>query len=795
MSQIKITIGARLDRSVEETFERIEKMAKKTADAATRATSGGAAGGRTRAPRAVNPELEAARQIHAEQSKLNRQILREQMAAQKEADREARRGAAQRIREAIQNTRAQQREEQKATRERERDERRAIAERERAERRVEQNLAAMQRQRSAALLRSHNAEERELDRLATRTSHRTTRFMFPRPEGAIGYASRTANDLLRGVGVDMSFAGGVARARERETAGAGLANQERIATGSTRGGGYWSGVSQDVGAALSIDPAQVTALMRAFTGKTGEFAETPDIAKRLGSMSKAAGADLEEMGDAAGYVYNQLKGMPDAANLTLSVMRGIVGQTAVGAVEMKDYASQMGRIAANAKQFQGNAATNILELSALTQLSIAEGGATSGADAARSIAAFANTTSKGARINKFKKLGVDVFNEQGTQKRPILDIIHDSLIASKGNLKDFTDMWADTLGQKPLKGLVNAYNLAGGGEKGWAAAKEKIAPYMRAQMTEDVEKRNVSDYKKTAEAKAQDFQNKLDKITESLASKLLPAMEELAPLALSIAKAFGNFVAWATENPGKLVALAISASIGRALTESVFRAALERIIKSAAGRQIGADGTATFSPISRRNAAGGLTSLGGSLAAAGTGLAIGTGLAATIDYAGKSQYDEGVKTTGSISKGLVGVHGKDLEEALTDAQNKLNAYQSGKGIVGGAFSGMMNFFGAGDEADVKGLEDLIARKRAELEDYRKTGLLSPEATRDIKAQKEVERWQERKDADYAAAARANAEALKGATLNVRVANMGDLAKGAGGPEVNSSGRRGREGGA
>jgi hypothetical protein len=764
-------------------------MARKACDAANIELAKIGRGGMARAGgRPQNAELIAARAAHAEQSKLNRDIMKQQMLATRQANAEGVRLARQRAKEEL-----------KAIRERQKAERDALRERERGERQITLSMASMQRQRSTALMRQYSGRERELDRFATRTSHRTTRFMFPRPEGAIGYASRTANELLRGVGVDMSLGGGVSRSNERETAGMGLAQQERIANGTSRGGAYWTGVSTKVGDDLKIAPERVTALMRSFTGKTGDFGVAPMMGEKLGSMSLAAGADLGEMGNAAGYIYNQLKDMPDAAQRTLDVMRGIVGQTAVGAVEMKDYAAQMGRVAANAKAFEGDISQNILTLSALTQLSIAEGGATSGADAARSIAAFSNTTSKGQRIDAFKRHGVELFNEGGTQKRPILDIIRDSLVASKGNIPAMTEMWADTLGQKPIRGMMNAYNKAGGGGKegpGVKAAMALLEPFNRAQVTEDVEKKNIEDYQATRAAKAQHFQNQLDKITEAAATRLIPALEQLAPMALRIASAFGNFITWATENPGKVIALAISVAIGRALTESFFRSILERGIKSGVGKKaVNEGGGAVGGMLSRRNASGGLTSWGGGLAAAGAGLGIGLGVYSAIDFAGKSMYDEGAKTTTDISRNLNTAHGSDLSEALRNAEQQLQKYQDDKGLIGGVFSGIMNLFGAGDEADVKGLESTIARKRAEYDAYSKTGKLSKEDRESISAQKEQEQWRLNKEADYEKAGQAQARALKGQTLNVRIMNPSDIG-GPGGdnaPKVDPSGRRGREG--
>lgn len=578
-SDIIVRIGAAQDRSVDAVFTDIEKRARKAHEVTRRESAKSSSDVQKNnhqqaasAKQDADRQLKVDRDMYREKSRLNRAIAVEQLRTERAT------------------TMAQVR----MNRERTRDRLAAISQEEKAERDYQARLVRMQQasqreqsrsQRNAARERAREEfrQSREIDRFATRTSHRATRFFFPRPEGAIGYGKRVAGDLMRGAGIDFSLAGGVSRAKERETAGMGLAQQERIATGKTQGGAYWANKSLEVGTDLKTDPAQVTEMMRAFTGKTGDFAAAAAQAKELASMTLASGANMGEMGNAAGFVYNQLKGMPGAAELTLTVMRGIVGQTAVGAVEMEEYAKQMGRIAANAKMFEGGVDKNILELSALTQLSIAEGGATSGADAARSIAAFANTTSKGQRINAFKKHGVELFNESGTQKRPIMDIIKDSLIASKGNIPKMTQMWADTLGQKPIRGLTNAFNEAGGGEAGWKAAEAKIKPFMDAQLSKETERANIEEYNKTTAAAVSGFQNQLDVITTSLGQRLLPALQQLAPKVLELSGMFADAIVWASENPWETVMLLLGASVARAATESFGRMLLERGIGALAG--------------------------------------------------------------------------------------------------------------------------------------------------------------------------------------------------------------------
>lgn len=779
MAAIRATLGLALDRSVNESFAKLRAMSRQTSEAIARDAVLKRGGGGA----SSNPELIAARAAHAEQSRLNRDIFRQQVAAQRQLDAENKRLARQRTREELSAIRERQREERAANREREREERRSAA-----------AAMSLNRQRSAAMWREYTAREREIDRLATRSSHRATRFMFPRPEGAIGFAQRTANDLLRGVGVDLSFGGSVSRARERESAGMGLAQQERIATGKTKGGSYWSGVSESVGNELKVAPEQVTEMIRSFTGKTGDFDAAVKSAKELASMTLASGANMGDMGSAAGFVYNQLKDMPDAAERTLTVMRGIVGQTAVGAVEMEEYAKQMGRIAANAKMFQGDVSQNILQLSALTQLSIAEGGATSGADAARSIAAFANTTSKGARINAFAKHGVKLFNKEGTQKRPILDIIKDSLIASKGNIPEMTKMWADTLGQKPIRGLTNAFNEAGGGEKGWQAALEKIKPYMNTQMDVKTERANIADYHNTTTAKAQDFQNRFDKLGARVLQGVLPALEKLEEPTLKVAENLANFVAWVPDHLGSTIALMAGYSISRALSESLFRALMEKAINSSFGRNAAGTwnvGSNANGWVTRRNSEGSLTSVGGTMGAIGTGVGIGAGVAAGLYFSGTQQYSSGVAKTDEISKSLVNVHGAELGAAIVEAENKRDQYRKDQGFFGGALNSLMNLFGGGDAAEMKGLSELLLQKKLEFAQWQNSGgKLSPEVQQDLEAQKMVAGWRKEKEFDPAALGRGVADAMKGQIMQVRVTNASDIGmnKGSGGPEVDESGR-------
>ncbi len=439
------------------------------------------------------------------------------------------------------------------------------------------------------LNRAARAQARAGEAFARRTSHRASRFLTPNaPLGSL--AARAAGDVARGAGVDLSLGGGLQRNIALESAAIGLSQQERIATGGkTAGAGHFEGIARGAGADLAVDPTQVVELMRAFTGKTGEFSQIGEAVKRLAPQAVASGTAFQDMGEAAGFFYNQVKDLPDAMKLTEEGMAAIIGQTAVGSVEMPDFAKQMGRIAANARKFQGDRVNTIKQASALAQLSIESGGATSAADAARSVASFSNTFGKGARINAFRKHGVELFADPGkgpgknTILRDQFDIIRESLLKTGGNIPDMAEMFADTLGRKPVTALANAFNTAGGGEKGIEAVNKMLAKYMNTMLTADAQQKNVADHFNSTAGRAQRFQNKLDDVTKGIQSRLLPALEKTEPAILKIVEVFGNLATWAVDNPKTAIAGAISLSIARAGIESTLRSGIERLILGASG--------------------------------------------------------------------------------------------------------------------------------------------------------------------------------------------------------------------
>lgn len=607
MADVRISVGAYLDeRATDVTFSNLEQKARRSAKSIANAMGGtGAGGGPWKA------QADAA-------TKAAEQMQKAQQRALASIGRDARRAEQEMRREWARSTTAYSNEQQNRIRMRER---RAAAEA-RAERLASR---AAQREAAAALRQQttlSNADRRIGETFARRTSwqallnvHRLGR-----------YGARAVRDIALGAGVDVSLGGSLGRGRERETLAVGLAQQERIATGSTIGTAAYRARGAKVANALAVGEEDVTRLTRAFGARAGIFGEKAEaLTPGLARMAVATGADFEQMGDSAAFVYNQLKKLPDAGERTLEILRGIAGQTAIGSVEFKDYASQMGRISANAGMFAGDRGENILKMSALAQMVFEAGGGTSAADASRALVSFVNTLQKRARLKAFTKGGVRIFedspdNRRGTILRDPFEILKDSIVKTKGDIPTLSAMYMDVLGRKPLMGLKNLANVftAGGTRNPDEIRKAMDAErdrYLKTTMGAGVEEENIQTHLQSRKAKAQQWQNTFDRIVDEATTKVLPSIERAAPALEKLVATIADTATWMIDNPKKTIGIALGAAIAEAGIGSLFRAAVDKAILTgmfgqAGGGLLGGGSGALLPGAARVAGAAGLGSLG-----------------------------------------------------------------------------------------------------------------------------------------------------------------------------------------
>lgn len=494
------------------------------------------------------------------------------------------------------------------------EERKATRRRESAERHVarikDRHFAAQQR------------EGERSDKLAARSAERSRKDNVGRLRGVAGGSVETlgkigrgavgvAGSIARGAGVQTDLGSYIGQSVELETRAGELsaaAYDEQRDKGKRIDPRELVGIARNVGKEAAFDPARVLEGLQAFVGKTGDLATGQAALPGLAKLARATGTSLEDMVGAAGEAAKALGDVgpgkdfetaADKGKALVNVLRLMAGQGKVGAAELKDMARYGGRLAAASQAFGGDAAQNMGDMGALAQLAIARGGAASAAEAATSVAGFANTLKTPARVKEFKAHGVDVYGKGGGFKS-VRDILKESSASAveRGGTEapiEFKKMFANVKGAQAADPAFQAYSKAfrenlsvtkdktKADQAGKAAIDELFDKFGKA-ISETEQNESFGRSMNTSAAKVQLFNNELSKIGGQIAERVLPQSQKLAPYVVSAAEAFAKFVSFAAENPGTAITGAIIASIGKAAIGSAVSSALSKLMESAGSK-------------------------------------------------------------------------------------------------------------------------------------------------------------------------------------------------------------------
>jgi hypothetical protein len=468
-----------------------------------------------------------------------------------------------------------------------------------AERELNRQSRAVFRESEKQRRYVEDANRRAGESFARRTSYTAARFLAPHaPIGSI--ARRAAADIARGAGVDLSVGSSIGRSVELEARATALSNQAyqpgaQGPNGIRQDAKGLVGEARKIGGDLAFNPADVLEGLEKFTNKTGDLQTGRDILKDIAALAGATGTNLADAVDAAGDISNGLGDVPNKGARIVDVMKTIAGQGKLGAVEMKDFATQMAKIAANAPRLEGDAGDNIKQLGALAQFARARGGATSAQQAATSVARLVDTLVTPARAKAFGALGIKTTTAEGKVRNPIA-VILEALRATKGNPIEFKKLFASSIGSRPADALATTFRNAGGGETGIAAVGAELTKFIKDASVDDkqIAENNAARLETTA-AKVQQFQNRLDETGDHLRVALLPAFEQLAPKVLGLAGTLGNLVAWAAAHPLLAAGGALAVSGVRAGLESTVRAGIESALLGKGGTNAAGLGVAAGS--------------------------------------------------------------------------------------------------------------------------------------------------------------------------------------------------------
>ena len=463
-----------------------------------------------------------------------------------------------------------------------------------ANREIERDMrrsAAEQRKIAGEMQRMLNREQRIADRAALRVSGGSVRAVGGAVRGAMG----VAGDLARGAGVDFSLGNSLKQRMALETGAVGLSNSGYM-KGDARNGTRVDPralmkQAQEVGIANASAPNDVMAGMSAFVSKTGDLQTARDVIGDMAKLAKATGTNMEDMVSAAGDISANLGDIPDKGAAIAEVMRQAVGQGKMGAVEIKDNAKQMAKIAAAASLVGGDRKDAFAQMGALQQMSRARGGSASAQQASTSVQAFVATFDKGAREKQFKAHGVQTRNKDGTLRSPE-EVITDALKSTKGDSLEMGKMFADTRARSATKGFESVFREASGGKKddasvakGLAAVKAEFAKLTTGAKIggEELDASHAAAMS-TGASKAAVLKAKIEKDLGDALEKAAPKLEKLGEYAGLLVEKFGGMVEWASANPFEAVAAALSLSMMKSMGGEVMRAGFEKMMGTMASR-------------------------------------------------------------------------------------------------------------------------------------------------------------------------------------------------------------------
>lgn len=536
MAELRIKVGASVDRSVEIAFQPLIAQAKKAASAVEAAgrKGGAAVAGETR------KGTSAADKEFAKLAKSAERWQRDMVKAAEKASRDELKASEAwvrgRIRDAEKVTKARERENDKILRDVERTERAAAAA-------AEKGASARTRASERGLQRAQRQSDRDANRYAGAAYRAGAR--------TIGAGVGFSKDVARGMGVDLDMGSLMTKGTSLEKSAVDLSNSAFMpgkggANGQRQDSRALVAETRKVAMATGTESGDVMAGLQAFVGKTGDLETGRAALFDLARLSKATGTNMEDMIDAAGDVSNALGDMPSKGAAVQSVMRAIAAQGKEGAVEIKQLATQMAKLGAASGQFTGTREQAIADMGALVQMTRAKGGAASSTQAATSVMSFTQSFSKGARLDKFAKYGVAVESADGKNRRP-QDIIIDAIRATKGDNRKMGEMFADAGARRVTRGYETTYREAGGGEAGIKAVERAFGDLARATVLQTEIDESFARSMQTSDAKAKVFNEQLGLVATELQSGFLPALQALAPVMVSTG---GKFADWISELTG-----------------------------------------------------------------------------------------------------------------------------------------------------------------------------------------------------------------------------------------------------
>lgn len=626
---VKLIVSASADASSKSAFKPIEQSAQKSAAVVAKEMD-------KSAKAAVKSATQAATQKAKASEKADAEIAKSQARLSKLTEQEAQRSAKMagkafdaRVKAAQKANEQEKRDFKQAVDEMMRDEEKRTAA---AKKESDKRERIANQEAKAAAKASGDRNKRVLGSAygtLANTTGRVARFGLGVVEGVAG-----------GMGADLSLGSNVGKNVSMQKTITDTVNSAASAQGK-------AGTLEDVKATAaaikeasnesSTDYNKMSEGLMQFVQRSSDLKTGTAILKDMGKLARATGTDIGEIMEAAGPIAKQFEGQADAAERTEEAMRLVAKQGAMGNVEMRQLAPFMGRLAAGVNSYadptHGISRSMALgQVGALAQISM-QGGRTTASEATASAANFGRDLNKSGTQKAFKKImggSYSTYTDQNHEHLKLpMEIMMDVLKETHGNQTQIAALYKGTSSAAVMKGAASEYEKAGGGQAGLDHVAELFKRFSTTLEKEEVTKAaGLSEG--TDEAKAQRFNNALQDATQVLMDRMAPSMEKIAqkfetsgPEIEEFANALVSAGTWISQNLGKTIAIAISASIAKAaIGDAITQGIKGQMGAGGAGLQIAAAavlitaaGIVTIDKISSEMSKGSNKAIGGTLQA------------------------------------------------------------------------------------------------------------------------------------------------------------------------------------
>jgi hypothetical protein len=324
---------------------------------------------------------------------------------------------------------------------------------------------------------------------------------------------------------------------------------------------------------------------------TGDLPAGEKILGELGATALATGTQLDELAAAAANAFIPIKdSVPDAVGqmqALKNIIRATAGMGAVGAVEIKDLASDMAGLAAQAPKFAGTTEEVMATAVAMAQAARQRGGAASAPEAVTSVERFGSDVMN--KQGKLRALGVEVFTDDShTKMKGQKDLVTEILDATKGDLGKLGDIFSER-SIRAVQGFAPLYNQAEKQQKGSgkAAVLAEFARLEKATLTDSSQRERVSAIMQTPEMQLKETFKALNK---DLGAEFIPILQDLieslrraTPNIVAMGKAAADVARFFVDNPFTGLSAIVSAAIVKEIMAAQISASMSNASRAATG--------------------------------------------------------------------------------------------------------------------------------------------------------------------------------------------------------------------